>query len=1101
MLQWLGKWLKIYEDEIGLFLWTVAVFILIRSSSTFLTNYAETAFLRRFGVEYLPIVQMANSIFTFFAMALMTGIMGKLPGNRLLSYLFLFCGVSVASLRALIPLGIELIYPVLFLLKSQLEILLVLVFWNLANDFYNTRQSKRLFPLITAGGVLGQIISSFLTPVLVKAVAFDNLLLVYLGTTFLGAVVVNRMGVRFPSLLLLEQKGPKAKKKSSFIDEFKKIAPLVKSSVLMKVLIILTFMPNVIIPIMNYQFNYVVAEQFATEGTMITFFSYFRGSLSIVSLVILLFVGRIYGRWGMPVALMFHPLNYMLAFVAFLLRFDVICAMYARMSTLILRSTINMPANAVIMGLFPESDRNIVRPFLRGTVVRIGLFLGSGLILLTTPLFHPRYLSLVALPFVAVWISAPFILKKHYAKILLDLVSANLLDLKSMEQKEIGQLFLDKKIHTQLIEAFLSAREEDCLWYARLLKSLSIKGLDAHVLNCLKDRDEKTQIALLKLLSSQTGKAALSALKAIADPAKPDLLVAVVQTARRLSLNISKIFDAKVYFASPYPEVKAYAAATLYDHDPATYQEMISNWLDSDNAQDRKAGVIAAMESGQAIFALKLEEMLGAEKSSALLPYILRGIKYIGNKEMNARVAFYLSHESETVRLAALEAFDINGDDALREVINLMNDPFDQVKERAKEKLDRADYQNAQVLIESLTIPRRNIREGVFDLLSSQNIKDLDVYRYARSQVEKGYAYLAKSEALDQFPQSRERDLLKEHFKHKTRLLLENVLRVLAAQDQSGQIKIIWRGIFSADSRQQSNSIEALEDLVDRSLTKVLVPLIEDIPLAEKLSVSQKNFHLPGIDHRSGAFADLLLVEEDWVTAILAMQLLAENDFDRSDKGWVATLTTSDNEHVRAIATSIIAGLDGHAAQGGNHMETQTSITDRILHLRKINLFEGLSVSELAAVASVTEEIIYPPGETVIKEGDRGETMYLIIKGEVVVIKDQGNGREIELDHIAAGDYFGEMALFENVPRSATIRTEKESHLLVLDQMEFSEIVREYPQIALQICKEFSKRLRELHEKIKRYEKQGERKMRGEAEIYHEDSIFDGQTGGDRPGQ
>ena len=77
-------------------------------------------------------------------------------------------------------------------------------------------------------------------------------------------------------------------------------------------------------------------------------------------------------------------------------------------------------------------------------------------------------------------------------------------------------------------------------------------------------------------------------------------------------------------------------------------------------------------------------------------------------------------------------------------------------------------------------------------------------------------------------------------------------------------------------------------------------------------------------------------------------------------------------------------------------------------------------------------------------------------------------GNEIEVDRIKAGDYFGEMALFEDVPRSATIRTETDSRLLVLHKQEFNEIVREYPQIALTICKVLSSRIRTLHEKIKK---------------------------------
>jgi CRP-like cAMP-binding protein len=102
----------------------------------------------------------------------------------------------------------------------------------------------------------------------------------------------------------------------------------------------------------------------------------------------------------------------------------------------------------------------------------------------------------------------------------------------------------------------------------------------------------------------------------------------------------------------------------------------------------------------------------------------------------------------------------------------------------------------------------------------------------------------------------------------------------------------------------------------------------------------------------------------------------------------------------------------------------------------------------------------------VIKEGEHGETMYLIIKGEVSVIKNQGKDDEIELDRIGTGDYFGEMALFEGQVRAATIRTLEESRLLFLHKQEFTEIVREYPQIALQICKVLGQRIRELHQKI-----------------------------------
>ncbi|MBW1826547.1 MAG: cyclic nucleotide-binding domain-containing protein, partial [Deltaproteobacteria bacterium] len=74
------------------------------------------------------------------------------------------------------------------------------------------------------------------------------------------------------------------------------------------------------------------------------------------------------------------------------------------------------------------------------------------------------------------------------------------------------------------------------------------------------------------------------------------------------------------------------------------------------------------------------------------------------------------------------------------------------------------------------------------------------------------------------------------------------------------------------------------------------------------------------------------------------------------------------------------------------------------------------------------------------------------------------------IDRIKAGDYFGEMALFEDAVRSVSIRIEEPSRFMVLNKQEFKELVREYPQIALEICKVLSGRIRNLHTKIEKRE-------------------------------
>ena len=92
--------------------------------------------------------------------------------------------------------------------------------------------------------------------------------------------------------------------------------------------------------------------------------------------------------------------------------------------------------------------------------------------------------------------------------------------------------------------------------------------------------------------------------------------------------------------------------------------------------------------------------------------------------------------------------------------------------------------------------------------------------------------------------------------------------------------------------------------------------------------------------------------------------------------------------------------------------------------------------------------------------------MFLIVEGEVAVVKGCRSDRQIELDSIGSGDYFGEMALFGDERRSATIRVKKTSRFLMLHKQELQEIVREFPQIALHVCRVLSMRIRHLHTKI-----------------------------------
>ena len=1054
------SFLKIYEEEISLFLWTAALLFIIRSSGIILNNYAETAFLKRYGVEFMPVVNMINAVATFFITGFLTIFLSKTSGARLLYYIFIFSGIIVTIIRLLIPFGIELLYPLLFMLKSQFELLQALLFWNMCNDLFNTRQSKRLFPLLTAGGVIGLILGSFGTPYFASLFSLDNLLYLYLVTTIMGALLIQAMGRSYATLLYTEKTGKFARKKPPMMEEIKRIYPLVKDSLLVKVVLVLTFMPNVVIPIMNYQFNYAVNEQFASESAMIHFFGYFRGSLYIVSLFILLFVGRIYGKWGLPVALMFHPFNYMLAFFAFLLRFDVFSAMYARMSTNIIRTTINMPANSILIGLFPESYRNMIRPFLRGTVVRIALFTGSTLILLSTPLFHPRYLTLVALPFMIAWVVAPFVLKSNYSKILLDLISKNMLDIKSMDQKELGQIFNQEKTLSSLENSFLSARGKDAVWYAKLLKNFSPGRLDQLIIKNLENQDETTQVALIKMITPESGPWAAKELIPMLSLKRSETTIAILKLINQHSIDTRDYPVISKFVTSKHPVIKGFAGACIHSDRSEKLEQLIADWLAEKDPASHQAGIICAGLSRSKKWIPELKDMLTIPGIDPVIPDIIIALSRLQADEINAMAQNYLSHDRTDVRRAALDALSIVDDDTLLKTIHLMGDPSDEIHEFAKEKIRTADHQNPRLLVESLGLPSTRIRKGLFNLLDTLDIKEFDVLIFAKKNLEKSYECLAMAASLENLPQGPMRDLAISHLVERKERILENIIRVLAIHDQTGRMRTAWQGIFSADKRQRANAIELLNDILDRKTFNTMLPLLESPNTTVALADGKKLAKIPGFSSDGKQAASELLSSPDWVDVILGLGLIGEIQDLQSESDWVQDLKQSENPHISKEVHMI---LKKKKSPQDTEVSAKLSLGEKILLLKEIDIFSGLTASELAAISAVTEEMEFAEDQEVIKQNSIGETVYLIIEGQVSVIMEKEDGNKAVIDQMGSGAAFGEMALIDNSPRSATIRTNTPCRFLTLHKQEFKETAMEFPRIALQICSALSQRIRHLH--------------------------------------
>jgi CRP-like cAMP-binding protein len=127
---------------------------------------------------------------------------------------------------------------------------------------------------------------------------------------------------------------------------------------------------------------------------------------------------------------------------------------------------------------------------------------------------------------------------------------------------------------------------------------------------------------------------------------------------------------------------------------------------------------------------------------------------------------------------------------------------------------------------------------------------------------------------------------------------------------------------------------------------------------------------------------------------------------------------------------------------------------EKIEHIRAVPLFARASKSELAEVAKLADEIDFGPGKELIREGETGREFFVLLDGTADVRR---NGRKIRT--LGPGDFFGEIALVANTPRTATVVTSSEVELLVITARSFKMLLDHQPQLANKVLTALAERL------------------------------------------
>lgn len=136
--------------------------------------------------------------------------------------------------------------------------------------------------------------------------------------------------------------------------------------------------------------------------------------------------------------------------------------------------------------------------------------------------------------------------------------------------------------------------------------------------------------------------------------------------------------------------------------------------------------------------------------------------------------------------------------------------------------------------------------------------------------------------------------------------------------------------------------------------------------------------------------------------------------------------------------------------------------------LARVPVFSTLEAADFERIAQLAVPRRFDTGQVVFREGDQSDTCYVVYAGRVRAVHEHGDGRTITLATFGPGDIFGELALFEDERRSATVEVLEPTSALAVLGPDMRRLMAEHPQIAMRLLIALARRLRETNERLAR---------------------------------
>lgn len=938
-------------------------------------------------------------------------------------------------------------------------------FWLLAGLIFDARQAKRLFSVIGVAGAVGSILIAYISRPLVKEFGAEILLILLSG--LLGLCMVMVWLARPYIKTQPHEEEPQKQLEGPLFTRYLKTLAVV--------LVVTTMAASLI----EYQTQIIAKEEIQGQENLATFFTTFYMMLGVISLFVRVFlINRILSNGGILAGVLLLPIMVAVGSAAMFISPELsmmifgATPLFASMlltkgADQVLRYTINDTAIEVAWVPIDPQRKIRTKGFVNGVISSAfkGLVAITLIVLVGVLELEVRYVSLIVLGLVVIWIPAVFMLRKGYVDQLLTSIQK-----RQLKVEDLRLDIRDNTIVQNIRQLLQSAYEPDQAfglelihdadlkpWYPEL-RHLFEKGsihIKQNILHLAADLPTVVSDAeLMKLIYTDSG---------LTDEA---ILIAAQRKISGLVPLLERYLD------DDRPEIRAAAAkgALVLQQGPVDQARRTLELMLRETDTKLNTLALNMLVDMPAEFPRDLMKQYLHRNTTHVVKLSLAVAKQLQSSDNGLAIAdiAYNLRRPRTAYLARQVLKNYPASEVITVLLSIAGDASSDRQLRIGIISMLRDYPDPKV-VAFLVGVLADEDIGVYStavntLLEIARLGKLaeNVVEALRSQTNRMAQFLYKRYQTHYFLQaSHDKFLLDDLVSEDIQRAKPTLLKLTVMNDPSTPIETV---IYNLEkSVNLGNALEFLDNIFDKEERTVITPLFENIPLEERCVRGYRFFdNMPRqLDEELNKYIQSndnwrSMVALDYAIRHERVQVLENLNWkevirSRTRKDMLTRFLVTNGTVLRNLKTFPIQNFPENA-----RILSMYSTLEKTILLKHVDLFQNIPARDISHLAQIAREVELKSGETLFSEGDPGEDMYVIAYGKIRIYTAEG----VDIIVLEKGQVLGEMAILDREPRSASATALEDTMLLRITRIEFFELMASRIEIMEGIIQMLTLRLR-----------------------------------------